>query len=230
MDKSSTIERVATFSFPSNHLINFQLMRDLEKSQSVKPEYFFFVTLNPGASGDNGARTYNFQESISLKYGVYEIAGLSFALKQASQGNAKAVNYVKFTKSSTGNKSVSISEGPIKEIPTKSGPIPIRQIFLAFSSNSNVKQLTLTLDQAYSIGEMLDLMFKKAAELEFSRSANSVSYSNNKQESKSNFNNQQVVNQQSNDNSFPFDVESIDSNSNYLGNGFNGFGNSNPFG
>jgi len=228
MDKPVTIERIANFSFPSNHLVNFQLIRDLEKAQSIKPEYFFFVSLNPGASGDNGARTYNFQENISLKYGIHEIAGLSFALKQASLGNAKAVNYVKFSKSSTGNKSISITEGPLKEIPTKNGPVSVRQIFLSFASNSNVKQLTLTLDQAYSIGEMLDVLFKKGAELELSRVVNTVSYNrqdnrqNNRQDNRNNFNNQQVI-----DDSSPFDDS--DSNSNFLGNGFTGFG-SNPFG
>lgn len=233
MDKPVTIERVANFAYPSNHLVNFQLMRDLEKSQTMKPEYFFFVTLNPGASGENGARTYNFQEAISLKYGVHEIAGLSFALKQASQGNAKAINYMKFSKSSTGNKSVSIAEGAIKEIPTKAGPLPIRQILLSFSSNANTKQLTLTLDQAYSIGEMLDLLFKRAAELEFSRVINTVSYSNNKQDYKNTFNNQQAIPRQQLMDDPPFDVDS-DTNSSYLGNGFSngGFGGfgSNPFG
>lgn len=230
---TDTIEKIANFSYPSNHLVNFQLMRDLEKSQTIKPEFFFFVGLTPGASGDNGARTYNFQEGINLKYGVYEISGLSFALKQAAQGHAKAINYVKFSKSATGSKSVSISEGPIKEVPTKSGSTSIRQIFLTFSNGSNTKQLTLTLDQAYAIGDMLEVLFKKAADLEFSRTVNTVSYTNNKQDYKNTFNNQQSVpknNQPSIEQSSPpFDIDE-DSNSNFLSNNFGGgFGN-NPFG
>lgn len=228
MADKDNLEKIAAFSFPSNHLVNFQLMRDLEKAQTLKPEYFFFVGLVPGVSGDNGARTYDFQSGFSLKYGVHEISGLAFALKQAAQGHAKAINYTKFSKSASGSKSVTITEGPPKEFTNKSGVTTnIRQIFFSFINGSNVKQLTLTLDQAYSIGDTLEILFKKAADLEFSRTINTVSFTNNKQEYKNTFNNQQSVpkiNQQPVDN----DMDS-DTNSNYLSNGFGGFGG-NPFG
>lgn len=220
----SKLENVSSFSFPSNHLLNFQLMRDLEKTQTNKPEYFFFVGLMPGVQ-QGESRTYDFKSGISLKFAVYELAALSYALKQYAAGNGKHMNYVKFSKSSTGQKILSLKDG-VKEA-TANSPL-IHQVFFRVNANNATQQVTFTLDQAYAVGEMLEILYKKAAELEFNRQINSLSYNSSASSNNSYRPAQSKPEPVASTNDAPFDV---DDNTSFLGGGFGGFGNgNNPFG
>ena len=230
MAEQSNIERISNFSFPSNHLLTIQLVRDISAAGSIKPEHFFFVTLAPGGSSQENAsgRTYDFNNSVTLKYAVQEISGLAFALKQYAMGNGKHINYTKFTKSQAGQKVVSL-DTTSKTQQTKNGEIIIAQVLFKVTSNSNTQSIAMTLDQAYSLSEVCDLMFKKGADLEFNRQINTVSY--NKDNNRPNNGNNRSFNQNSNNNeAAPFDS---DDNGSFLnqnaGGGFGGFGGGNPF-
>ncbi len=222
----SSLEKIANFSFTANHLLNFQLMRDLEKTQTNRPEYFFFVSFIPGIQGVDGNRTYDFPNNISIKYIVYEIAALSFALKQYAQGNGKHINYIKFSKSETGQKSV-ILEEITKSTTGKNGEQYMqRQILFKVTVNGNTKAITLSIEQAYAIGETLDILFKKAANLEFNRTIHNVSFASNKVITKptNQFNSTQppiiqppVIEPEP---TFKFNI-GTDDNTNFLNNGFN---------
>lgn len=226
-EQQSNIERISNFSFPSNHLLTIQLVRDISAAGSIKPEHFFFVTLAPGASSENSSgRTYDFNNSVTLKFSVQEISGLSFALKQYAMGNGKHINYTKFTKSQAGQKVVSLDTNTRTQ-QTKNGEILIAQVLFKVTSNSNTQSISLTLDQAYSLSEVCDLLFKKGADLEFNRHINTVGFKDNNKQT-SNFNS----NVSNNSNNQPFDADA-NSNSNFLNSdGFGGGfgGNSNPFG
>lgn len=231
---TNSLEKISSFSFPSNHLINFQLMRDLEKVQTAKPEYFFFVSFVPGAQGgEGGNRTYDFNSSVSLKFAVYEFAGLAWALKQYAQGNGKHINYVKFTKSGTGAKTLVLEEASKASTGKNNEQYMQRQVLLKVASGGNTKAVSMTLDQAYAVGEMLDLLFKKAAELEFNRSMNTTSFTRNQPENKGFVQNPPISNNNNNvskpENNAPHFTVDDDDNSNFLGGGFSGFNNSNPF-
>lgn len=233
----NNIERISAFSFPSNHLLSFQLVKDLANAGSIRPEYFFFVTLAPGVSAEGtvSGRSYDFNNSMTLKFAVHEMSGLAFAMKQYAMGNGKHINYTKFAKSGTGQKVVSLAESS-KSQNTKNGEIIIRQVQFRITVNSTTQSVAMTLDQTYAVSEVIDILFKKAADLEFSRHINTTTY-DNKQSSRPSFDaggNGASKNTTSNNNAVsdnnsspPFDV---DDNSNFLGGGFSGgFGN-NPFG
>lgn len=232
----NNIERISTFSFPSNHLLSFQLVKDLANAGSIRPEYFFFVTLAPGvnAEGTASGRSYDFNNAMTLKFAVHEMSGLAFAMKQYAMGNGKHINYTKFAKSGTGQKVVSLAESS-KSQNTKNGEIIIRQVQFRITVNSTTQSVAMTLDQTYAVSEVIDILFKKAAELEFSRHINTTTYDNKQPSSKPSFDsgnngigrNPIPNNSAVSDTSPPFD---IDDNSNFLGGGFSGgFGN-NPFG
>lgn len=222
---ANSLEKVHNFSFPSNHLLTFQLMRDLEKSQTLKQEYFFFVGLIAGVQGTDGGRTYDFESgNTNLKFSIQEIGGLSFALKQHAQGNGKHINYVKFSKSGTGQKTVSLEDNLKSMTDKNNNQRTQNQILFKVSNNGNVKAIALTLDQAYSIGEILDVLFKKALDLEFSRTLNTTSYTSKPTQSPRGFTQQPPPLQTNNTpQSTPFDI-SEDDNTNFLGGGFGGFG------
>lgn len=229
---TNSLEKISSFSFPSNHLINFQLMRDLEKTQTQKPEYFFFISFIPGIQGDEGNRTYDFNSSISLKFAVYEFAGLSWALKQYAQGNGKHINYTKFTKSANGTKTLLLEEHTKTSTGKNNEQYMQRQVHIKVNSGGNTKSVAMTLDQAYAIGETLDILFKKATELEFSRTINSVSFTRSQPQPQRGFNqtppiNNPPVNNFETNNNSQFTIDD-DDNSNYLGGNFNNF-TSNPF-
>jgi hypothetical protein len=229
----NNIERVSSFSFPSNHLLSFQLVRDLENVGSIKPEYFYFITLAPGANAEGNAsgRTYEFNNAMTLKYAVQEMSGLAFALKQYAMGNGKHLNYTKFAKSSTGQKVVSLAEQS-KHQTTKNGEIIIRQVQFRVTVNNTTQSIAMTLDQTYALSEMVEILFKKGADLEFNRQINTTSYDNNgagkSQGNNATSHQKPAFNSgKTEDTSPPFDT---DDNSNFLGGGFSGggFGN-NPF-
>lgn len=221
----SQIERISLFSFPSNHLINVQLVRDTSTNKATKPEYFFFVTLAPGASSSENmsGRTYEFKQSVTIKYAVHEMASLAFAMKQYAMGNGKHINYAKFSKSDTGQKTISLAEST-KTQNTKNGEINIRLVLFKVTVNGNTQAVSMTLDQAFGFGEVIDLLFKKGAELEFSRQQSTVSYQSSQSDNYRNTNKSTFASSspQSNDNN------GDDDNSSFLS--FGGGSYDNPFG
>jgi hypothetical protein len=177
------LDKVCGYSFPANHLLTFTLMHDLKNIGSVKSEYFLFVALAPGATIENeNSRTYDFSKIVNLKYSVHEIGGLSFALKQYAIGNGKHINYSKMSKSNNNFKTLVLRESE-KEVSLKSGSLKVKYVNYQITSNSNTQSVSLTLDQAHALGEILDAMFRKAVELElFNKTFNKRPTTTNKEE------------------------------------------------
>jgi hypothetical protein len=178
---TDTLENVCSFSFPSNHLVVFALVRatpqqNIQQQNNAKPEYFSFLTLAPGEGGAD-SRTYNFQNKLVVKFSLQEIAGLSFVLKSWANGLGKAVfPYVKFARSANGQKMVSVWEGQQQQ-----GNQPkARTVQLSIKeNNNNPVSISLTPDQAFAMAETLQAMFNKGIELEIHRQINSPKINNN---------------------------------------------------
>jgi hypothetical protein len=172
MYQQNSIEKVFTFSFPSNHLLNVQLVHEISnntKYVAEKIEYFCFMSLIPGANtGDGQNRTYDFKNSINLKFSLQEISGLAFVLNACAIGNGHvALPYTKFAKSSTGNKSVTIFEAAADQ----NKQYDFRKIIIKFDLiSSKVKYaLQLSPDQAYSVAKVLEKIFEKGISLEIEK-------------------------------------------------------------
>jgi hypothetical protein len=222
------LDNVARYSFPFNHLINVQVVKNVENADSLKPMYFGMVSLIPGVS-DNNNRTYDYSQATHVKYSLHELEGLSFALKQYAGGNINHLGYVKFTKSGTGSKVVSLQVGT-EENDVKGNKIITRVIAFNVSANNNTKRVQLSCDNAFAMGEMIHQMFLIGCQYELTREVNSDSY---KSQNSSTSNKQSNFNTNSNTNSFNANTSAADEddNSSFLGNQFGGggFTGGNPF-
>ena len=183
---NETLENVCSFSHPANHLIVFQLIRAkpnegaVEKT-SAKSEYFSFVTIAPG-EGDQNSRTYNFQNSINVKFSLQEICALAYVLKTVANGMGKlCLPYIKFAKSASGTKQVTVWEPPVAPVQQGSYPKP-RSINISIKENNNQAiSIPLTPEQAFAISESLTILFQKGLNLDFDRQVNSPkTYNTNK--------------------------------------------------
>jgi hypothetical protein len=175
---NETLENICSFSHPANHLIVFQLIRakpneGVQERTSAKSEYFSFVTIAPG-EGDQNSRTYNFQNSINIKFSLQEICALAYVLKTVSNGMARlCLPYTKFAKSANGTKQVSVWEPPQQPVQQGQFPKP-RAINISIKENNNQAiSIPLTPEQAFAISESLTILFQKGINLDFDRQVNS---------------------------------------------------------
>ena len=162
------LEPVFNTGFAFNHLITIGLIHRIPtgnlNQRDYKDKYFFFVTVAPG-EGQGSDRTYNFNSKIPLKYSCREISALAFALKQCAIGNDhNALPYSKFARSQGQQKTVSVwTSTKMQQIGQEQKQV--RQINLTFKA-ANSYSIQLSPSDAFSIGEVLETMFKRGMELE----------------------------------------------------------------
>ena len=73
------LENISRYSFTYNHLINVQILKNIDNIDTLKPVFFGMVSLIPGVN-ENNNRTYDYSQAVHVKYGLHELEGLSFAL------------------------------------------------------------------------------------------------------------------------------------------------------
>jgi len=142
-------------------------MHNIAQQTNFKPQYFYFLTLAPGA-GNGSNRTYDFSNKINMKFSIAEVFGLGFTLQQVAGGNPRVLPYSKFSKSGTGTKVVSVVESTKQ---SSHGPSRIITIFV--SCNSQKYSLNLSTAEAYALAKQLDLSATEATKLEFNRLSSS---------------------------------------------------------
>lgn len=81
----SKLENVFSTSFPANHLLQFSIVKQ-ESEQSYKKQFFFFITLAPGVQSQQGGRTFDFNNRITMKVDSYQIDELAHALRAFARG------------------------------------------------------------------------------------------------------------------------------------------------
>jgi hypothetical protein len=181
----NSLVRVCSYSFPSSNLLTIQLLRSVPKSEketnSAKIQYFFMLTLVPGEKVESGyndsGRTYKFDRSVSVKYGIHEIMALSYVMKRFALGQGAIIgNYVKFSRSSTGQKRVSVWEST-KNIKGPKGEYPQRIINLGVSGADN-HVFNFNPEDANSFSEIIDQLSKKGIDLEFNRQYSTATNTN----------------------------------------------------
>lgn len=158
---TESLEPVANFSFPFNHLITFGLVKRVAAPSDkvdFKEKMMFFVSLIPGVKQENSEnRTYEFKSALRQKYSTREIFELAFAFKEAALGNFDILPYQKFTQ----DKMSSIYTMPNQQKNTT-------QVFFNVSQGKASKiSVPLSQFNCYSISEVLNKMASRALELEF---------------------------------------------------------------
>lgn len=170
---NETLEPVANFSFPFNHLITVGLVKRIaapSDKTDFKEKMMFFVSLIPGIIQDNSQnRTYEFKSALRQKYSTREIFELSFAFKQAALGNYDILPYQKFTQ----DKMSSIYTAPNQQKNTT-------QIFFNISQGKASKiSVPLSRVNCYSFSQVLEKMANHALDLEFENQSGGVFKNNN---------------------------------------------------
>lgn len=171
---TNQLEPILSWSFPSNHLTQFSLARELRANEtwpsSAKVAHFFFVTIVGGVKTNENefGKTYDFKnQSYNIKFSIEEIIGLANALKYAAAGQLSNMfgGYQKFARSNNNVKNVYLIEIPPNE------RNKIRGVGLGYSQqNPNVKlTVSLSADHALAMAEVLLKMGHRAIELELDR-------------------------------------------------------------
>jgi hypothetical protein len=178
---NETLTPICFTSFASNHLLQISIVQrtptiNLNKPD-IKDKIFAFVTLAPG-DGTGNNRTYNFQNKITQKFNLREIEGLSFILRQLAIGNQSVLPYSKFTRSQQGQKMLSVWMST-KTQQLGQQQYNIRNINITIDASGAKSTLTLTVDQAYSLGSVLNEMFRHGLEREFKLQEEQPSYVQN---------------------------------------------------
>ena len=172
---NSQLEQVCGLSFPSNHMLQIQLMREVKPPRQdgrmdQRAAYWAFVTIAPGV-GEGSSRTYQFKDgSISQKFSLQEIIGLSFVLNQIAKGMTQTVlPYSKFTRG-TSSKVLFINE-MVKDQTVGNQQMKVRMAQLTIRDNGkNVNHsIQLSMDQAHAMAMSLIEIFKKGMDLELTR-------------------------------------------------------------
>lgn len=173
---------IAGFSFPYNNLLLVCIMRRIGQNEDPnhdqRESYFGFVTFVKGV-GTNANRTYDFNQKIVQKFSLKDLSGLAFVLKQLAVGNADILPYSKFTNSGTGSKSLYIQmndnsnqqnnpqQNQQNQQYSNNNRYPQAPTFTLGSAHDKFRiNLVLTKADAYSIGEMIENLFKTGLDLE----------------------------------------------------------------
>lgn len=167
-----SMQTIARYSFPSNHLITAQLMKVPENEGTLKAVHFAMMALMPGTKNDSNNRSYDFKNGIHVKFSLHELAGLAWALQQYAVGNTENINYVKFAQSNGTNKTVSLAVGVET---TGKNNTPNRLIQLRFSSGS-MNAIKMSCDQAAAMSEILMKLYHIGCDLELTREVNADVY------------------------------------------------------
>lgn len=169
------LEQVYAFSYAANNAFNFTLNKEVGEKSNFRQSYIVMVSVLPGERSDSNAqnRTYNKDRRINFRFSLMELAALAFSLKghatgQFTQGSTK------FSKTKTESKWFTVSSGMMK---LRTGDVPGVSIVVGQNGNQENKISTIIpLDQAYSLGSVLERIYHYGMDLEFQQNNNSTSY------------------------------------------------------
>jgi len=167
----SKLESIFSYSFPANHLLQFSIVKQ-EAEQSYKKAYFCFITLAPGVQSQQGGRTFDFNNRVTMKVEAYQITELCHALRSFARGQEALFGpfsiYVDSGKSAYGQGGGGKSMMVQKTQNQKQNNAPMVTFFFKVGNNSALGY-SVTPYRALSIADKLEFISKKCDELEFSR-------------------------------------------------------------
>ncbi|HQF36483.1 MAG TPA: hypothetical protein PLL26_02470 [Candidatus Dojkabacteria bacterium] len=165
------LESIFSYSFPANHLLQFSIVKQ-EAEQSYKKAFFCFITLAPGVQNQQGGRTFDFNNRITMKVEAYQITELSHALRAFARGQEGTFGqfsiYVDSGKSQFGQGGGGKSMTIQKTANQKQGNAPMVTFFFKSGTNQALGY-SISPYRALAIADKLEFIGKKCDELEFSR-------------------------------------------------------------
>lgn len=175
-DQKSSLENIFSYSFPGNHLFQVSIVKQAA-DQSYKREYFCFITLAPGTQSQQGGRTFDFNNRITMKVDGHQIGALAYAMELNAQNRGNEIGnfsiYVDNSKSSYGQggggKSLFIQRGQSQ--PKQGSNQAAQPTVTLFFKQGNNQALAypFTPTMALAASDVLKFIAKKCLELEFAR-------------------------------------------------------------
>jgi len=172
-EQKSKLESLFSYSFAANHLFQISLVKQ-PVEQSYKKEHFCFLTVIPGVT-QQGNRTFEFANRITLKVDGHQIDALAEAIKYYVDGKEQLIGpysiYVDSSKSQYsqgvgGGKSFAIQRTMTKN--KKNQDVPMITIFVK-SGNNPTLAISIPPAGALAMANVLSFIAKKCLELEFLR-------------------------------------------------------------
>lgn len=168
-----TLTQISNYAFTGNHLLQISLMKNETTDKDYKREFFAFVTLAPGEKLQNGGRTFNFDNRITLKVDLEKLLALGYALEMYAKGQGNIAGtfqiFTDATKSAYGGSNATTKTMYLKELTQKDE----RVLGLGFKLGQNAaNQFNVSPTTALAIADICKMMANMGIVRELNKAAN----------------------------------------------------------
>jgi len=172
MVEQNKLENIFSYSFPANHLLQVSIVKQAS-DQSYKKEHFCFITLAPGVQNQQGGRTFDFNNRITMKVDGHQVIALAHAVRAYARNQVDVIGpfsiYVDSSKSSfgqhgQGGKSLFIQ----RNVSQKQNNSPIITFFFKVGQAQSLG-FSMSPPMALAAADVFEFIGKKCLELEYAR-------------------------------------------------------------
>lgn len=170
-NQQSKLENIFSYSFPANHLLQISIVKQISE-QSYKKEFFCFITLAPGSQTQQGGRSFDFNNRITMKVDGHQVTALAHAVRAYVRGQDAMLGrfsiYVDSSKSAFGGQ----SGGSGKSMMVQRGETQKKEPAITFFFKQGQGQaLGYSMSPAIALAaaDVFEFIGKKCLELEFAR-------------------------------------------------------------
>jgi len=172
MAEQGKLENIFNYSFPANHLLQISIVKQ-PSEQSYKKEYFCFITLAPGVQSQQGGRTFDFNNRITMKVEGHQVIALAHAVRAYARNQAEIIGpfsiYVDSSKSSfgqqgQGGKSLFVQ----RSVNQKQNNAPVIAFFFKVGQGQALS-LPMSPAMALAAADVFEFIGRKCLELEYAR-------------------------------------------------------------
>jgi hypothetical protein len=172
MAEQSKLENIFSYSFPANHLLQVSIVKQVA-GQSYKREHFCFITLAPGVQSQQGGRSFDFNNRVTMKVDGHQVIALAHAVRAYARNQIDVIGpfsiYVDSSKSAygqqgQGGKSLFIQ----RSVNQKQSNAPVVAFFFK-TGQSQALGISMSPPMALAAADVFEFIGKKCLDLEYAR-------------------------------------------------------------
>lgn len=175
-EQQSKLENIFSYSFPSNNLLQISIVRQ-PSEQSYKKEFFCFVTLVPGIQNQQGGRSFDFNNRITMKVDGHQVTALAHATRASVRGQEAMIGqfsiYVDTSKSAYGGG----GQGGGKSLIVRRGETQKKEPAITiFFKQGQGQSFAFSMSPAIALAaaDIFEFIGRKCLELEYAKGANNT--------------------------------------------------------
>lgn len=168
--EQSKLENIFSYSFPANHLLQVSIVRQ-QSEQSYKKEFFCFITLAPGVQSQQGGRSFDFNNRITMKVDGHQVTAMAHAVRASVRGQEAMIGqfsiYVDTSKSAYGGQG-----GGGKSMMVRRGETQKKEPAITFFFKQGQGQalgFSMPPATALAAADIFEFIGRKCLELEYAR-------------------------------------------------------------